>query len=60
MNNPDKFTVFKCLYLNLLTTYPGALVLFGFVSHGCIRMHNADIEDLYSRVMIGTRVVVIQ
>jgi lipoprotein-anchoring transpeptidase ErfK/SrfK len=32
----------------------------GFVSHGCIRMHNADIEDLYSRVMLGTRVVVIQ
>ncbi len=31
-----------------------------FVSHGCIRMHNADIEDLYSRVMLGTRVVVIQ
>ena len=30
----------------------------GFVSHGCIRMHNADIEDLYGRVMIGTRVVV--
>jgi lipoprotein-anchoring transpeptidase ErfK/SrfK len=32
----------------------------GFVSHGCIRMHNADIEDLYSRVMLGTRVVVTQ
>jgi lipoprotein-anchoring transpeptidase ErfK/SrfK len=31
-----------------------------FVSHGCIRMHNADIQDLYSRVMIGTRVVVMQ
>jgi len=31
-----------------------------FVSHGCIRMHNADIEDLYSRVSIGTRVVVTQ
>jgi lipoprotein-anchoring transpeptidase ErfK/SrfK len=30
----------------------------GFVSHGCIRMHNADITDLYSRVSIGTRVVV--
>jgi lipoprotein-anchoring transpeptidase ErfK/SrfK len=29
-----------------------------FVSHGCIRMHNADITDLYSRVSIGTRVVV--
>jgi lipoprotein-anchoring transpeptidase ErfK/SrfK len=25
-----------------------------FVSHGCIRMHNADIEDLYNRVMLGT------
>jgi lipoprotein-anchoring transpeptidase ErfK/SrfK len=32
----------------------------GFVSHGCIRMHNADIQDLYSRVSLGTRVVVIQ
>lgn len=29
-----------------------------FVSHGCIRMHNADITDLYSRVSLGTRVVV--
>jgi lipoprotein-anchoring transpeptidase ErfK/SrfK len=30
----------------------------GFVSHGCIRMHNADITDLYERVSVGTRVVV--
>jgi lipoprotein-anchoring transpeptidase ErfK/SrfK len=30
----------------------------GFVSHGCIRMHNADITDLYERVGVGTRVVV--
>jgi lipoprotein-anchoring transpeptidase ErfK/SrfK len=30
----------------------------GFVSHGCIRMHNADITDLYERVSLGTRVVV--
>ena len=30
----------------------------GFVSHGCIRMHNADITDLYNRVSVGTRVVV--
>jgi lipoprotein-anchoring transpeptidase ErfK/SrfK len=30
----------------------------GFVSHGCIRMHNSDIMDLYERVSIGTRVVV--
>jgi lipoprotein-anchoring transpeptidase ErfK/SrfK len=30
----------------------------GFVSHGCIRMYNADITDLYSRVGVGTTVVV--
>ncbi len=30
-----------------------------FVSSGCIRLTNADIEDLYSRVNIGTRVVVL-
>jgi lipoprotein-anchoring transpeptidase ErfK/SrfK len=30
-----------------------------FVSYGCIRMHNADIMDLYRRVHIGTRVVVL-
>lgn len=29
-----------------------------FVSHGCIRMHNADITDLYNRVSVGTPVVV--
>ena len=29
----------------------------GFVSAGCIRMHNKDIMDLYGRVHVGTRVV---
>jgi lipoprotein-anchoring transpeptidase ErfK/SrfK len=29
-----------------------------FVSHGCIRMYNADITDLYQRVAVGTIVVV--
>lgn len=29
-----------------------------FVSSGCIRMLNEDVEDLYSRVKVGTRVVV--
>jgi lipoprotein-anchoring transpeptidase ErfK/SrfK len=29
-----------------------------FVSHGCIRMHNTDITDLYGRVNVGTTVVV--
>ncbi|HZQ12769.1 MAG TPA: L,D-transpeptidase [Pseudolabrys sp.] len=31
-----------------------------FVSHGCIRMHNADILDLYRRAHVGTRVTVLQ
>ena len=30
----------------------------GFVSYGCIRMHNADILDLFNRVGFGTPVVV--
>ncbi len=30
----------------------------GFVSYGCIRMFNGDITDLYSRVHVGTMVVV--
>jgi lipoprotein-anchoring transpeptidase ErfK/SrfK len=32
----------------------------GNKSFGCIRMHNRDILDLYKRVKIGTRVVVLQ
>jgi lipoprotein-anchoring transpeptidase ErfK/SrfK len=30
-----------------------------FVSSGCIRLTNEDIEDLYGRVQVGTRVVVL-
>lgn len=30
----------------------------GFVSYGCIRMHNSDILDLFSRVSYGTPVIV--
>jgi lipoprotein-anchoring transpeptidase ErfK/SrfK len=29
-----------------------------FVSSGCIRLTNADVEDLFSRVTVGTKVVV--
>jgi lipoprotein-anchoring transpeptidase ErfK/SrfK len=29
-----------------------------FVSHGCIRMFNADVSDLFGRVGVGTPVVV--
>ena len=32
----------------------------GFVSHGCIRMYNADVTDLFGRVNVGTPVVVIR
>lgn len=38
------------------TNDPGSIG--GFVSYGCIRMHNADIADLYARVKPGTPVVV--
>jgi lipoprotein-anchoring transpeptidase ErfK/SrfK len=31
----------------------------GFVSHGCIRMHNADVMDLYARVPVGAKVSVV-
>jgi lipoprotein-anchoring transpeptidase ErfK/SrfK len=37
------------------TNNPGSVG--GFVSWGCIRMHNRDIMDLYERVGVGTRVV---
>ena len=30
-----------------------------FVSHGCIRMYNSDVLDLYDRVSFGTPVVVL-
>jgi lipoprotein-anchoring transpeptidase ErfK/SrfK len=30
-----------------------------FVSSGCIRLTNTDVEDLYSRVTVGTKVVVL-
>ena len=32
----------------------------GFVSHGCIRMHNADVLDLYQRAPLGSHVIVLQ
>ena len=38
------------------TNQPGSIG--HFVSYGCIRMLNDDVKDLYSRVSVGTRVVV--
>jgi lipoprotein-anchoring transpeptidase ErfK/SrfK len=40
------------------TNAPGSIG--GFVSYGCIRMHNQDITDLFDRVHVGTPVVVQQ
>ena len=40
------------------TNAPGSIG--GFVSYGCIRMYNHDITDLYDRVRVGTRVVVLR
>ena len=40
------------------TNNPGSIG--GFVSWGCIRMHNSDIMDLYSRVGVGTQVVLLR
>lgn len=37
------------------TNNPGSIG--GFVSWGCIRMHNAEIMDLYNRVGVGTPVI---
>jgi lipoprotein-anchoring transpeptidase ErfK/SrfK len=38
------------------TNKPGSIG--GFVSYGCIRMHNQDISDLFERVTVGTQVIV--
>jgi lipoprotein-anchoring transpeptidase ErfK/SrfK len=40
------------------TNNPGSVGRF--VSHGCIRMYNADIVDLYRRAHVGTRVIVLE
>ena len=40
------------------TNRPGSIG--GFVSHGCIRMHNADVLDLFARVSVGTPVIVVR
>lgn len=40
------------------TNMPGSIG--GFVSYGCIRMFNQDVIDLYSRVSLGTTVMVVR
>ena len=48
----------KTLYRIHGTNQPSTIGTF--VSSGCIRLTNSDIEDLYSRVQVGARVVVLQ
>jgi lipoprotein-anchoring transpeptidase ErfK/SrfK len=40
------------------TNNPGSVGRF--VSHGCIRMYNRDIMDLYARAPVGTEVIVLR
>jgi lipoprotein-anchoring transpeptidase ErfK/SrfK len=40
------------------TNEPGSIG--HFVSHGCIRMHNEDVLDLYHRAPVGTEVIVLR
>ena len=47
----------KTLYRIHGTNQPSTIG--SFVSSGCIRLLNEDVEDLYSRVQVGTRVVVL-
>jgi lipoprotein-anchoring transpeptidase ErfK/SrfK len=47
----------KSLYRIHGTNQPSTIGTF--VSSGCIRLTNADIADLYSRVQVGSRVVVL-
>jgi lipoprotein-anchoring transpeptidase ErfK/SrfK len=47
----------KTLYRIHGTNQPSTIGTF--VSSGCVRLLNSDIEDLYQRVQVGTRVVVL-
>ncbi len=38
---------------------PRTSSLFGFVSHGCVRMHPEDVERLYEQVEVGTPVEIV-
>jgi lipoprotein-anchoring transpeptidase ErfK/SrfK len=49
--------LFKSLYRIHGTNQPSTIGQF--VSSGCIRLLNEDIEDLYSRINVGTRIVVL-
>ena len=39
------------MHVGILPGYPA--------SHGCIRMHNAEVEQLYPQVSVGDHVVIV-
>jgi hypothetical protein len=52
----------------LYITAPGLIRIHGtttpssigtYASHGCIRMHNAEVEELYELVPVGTKVIIV-
>ena len=52
----------------LYITAPGLIRIHGtttpssigtYASHGCIRMHNEEIEQLYELVPVGTKVIIV-
>ena len=61
---PDAPMGTRALYI----TAPGLIRIHGtpaddsigtYASHGCIRMHNWEVEELYDMVDVGTRVIVV-
>ena len=53
----------RAMYLGIRRSHPLRQLQLStigtFVSSGCIRLTNDDVEDLFSRVTVGTRVVVL-
>jgi hypothetical protein len=61
---PDNPMGTRALYI----TAPGLIRIHGttspdsigrYASHGCIRMHNAEVEELYELVPVGAKVIII-
>ena len=62
------FVVFVVFGGLLVMKWPGLIRIHGtpsddsigrYASHGCIRMHNSDVEALYPLVPVGTNVIIV-
>jgi lipoprotein-anchoring transpeptidase ErfK/SrfK len=59
VDNPLNGNMYKPLYFDRGQAIHGAnTVPTSPVSHGCVRMRNRDVVDLYGRVEVGTPVIV--